>query len=463
MGSASLIKDNIAAPPRTRVKPRLVLINPVGKAKRQIHTLTFPLGIAKVAALTPDEFDVKLIDEDHDKYEFEDADLVGLTAPTMTAPRAYEIAAHFRKRGIPVILGGIHAFMRSEEALKYVDTIVLGEAETVWKQVLTDYLNGCLKRVYKGEFSDLKDMPPARREIFSKKYLIGTIETARGCPLDCDFCSVTTFNGGLYRRRPIPEVLDELEGIRQKVVFFVGDNLVGLSREDAERAIDLCKGIVKRRIKKWWFCQASINFGDNEEVLKWAAKSGCKKVLLGLETIHEKELSEVNKRFNTRYEYDRIFRRINKYGIAVVGSFIYGFDNETVESMREKMAFMLRGRIDAPHFTIMTPLPGTKIYDRVQEQGRLMHTNYPQDWERYDMNDLVLKLAKIDDETFLREMWLHIKKIYSTRALLLRACKTLIHTRRPVTAGFAFVANLNYRADWKAFLEKYKHLARQAP
>ena len=200
-------------------------------------------------------------------------------------------------------MGGIHASMASEEAGRYADSIVSGEAEGVWRGLLDDFERGRLKPRYEGIARDLLGSAVPRRELFSPEYLFATVQTSRGCPMDCYFCSVSPFNGRKYRQRPVEEVLDELESIPQKFIFFVDDNILGYGEDAEERAIRLFKGMVDRKMGKSWFCQASINFADNRELLRWAAKSGCRMVFLGLESADPAELKAMRKSLNLKREY----------------------------------------------------------------------------------------------------------------------------------------------------------------
>src|SRR5690554_540068 len=210
------------------MKKRLVLINPSNPCKIGLtvnKSSRFPpLGLGIIAALTPEDWDIKIIDENFNTFKYEDADLVGITAFTSSVVRAYEIAKEYRKKNIPTIIGGIHASMLPDEAIQYVDTVVIGEAEGVWHQVISDFENGKLQRIYQGEViggETVHAIPKARHDLFHHGYMFGAVQTARGCPMDCEFCSVTQFNGYKYRQRPIDDVLDELESIPQKMVFFV--------------------------------------------------------------------------------------------------------------------------------------------------------------------------------------------------------------------------------------------------
>ncbi len=430
-------------------KKKLVLINPVNEDKSGLtinpSSRFPPLGLGIIAALTPQEFQIKLIDENMEKFEYEDADLVGITAFTSVANRAYEIASYYRNNNIPVIMGGIHASMRPDEALKHVDCVVIGEAESIWPMVIKDFLNNDLKNKYEGVHLDLKSSIVPNREIFSNQYLFGTIQTSRGCPMDCYFCSVSAFNGRKYRQRSYEEVLDELEQIPQRYIFFVDDNILGYGKNAEERAINLFKGMVERKLNKTWFCQASLNFGSNEEVLKWAGKAGCKMVFLGLESADPEELKVMDKKLNLQLEYEQAFKKINKYKIAVLGAFIFGSDSETMESMFRKVNYILKNRIDIIQTTILTPLPGTRLFNDYQKNNRLIYANFPQDWDLYDMGSLTYSIKKLENEEFLKTLNNCSKKLYSRRTLYLKFLKTWIHSKSIETALWAYSSNKNYR------------------
>ncbi len=434
---------------KVQEKKRLLLINPVNQdvAGLTINpSSTFPpLGLGIIAVLTPDNFQVKLIDENFDKFEYEDADLVGITAFTSVANRAYEISAHYKKKGIPVIMGGIHASMVPEEALRYVDSVVIGEAESIWPTVMEDFLHNNLKERYEGIHLDLKNSIVPNREIFSNKYLFGTIQTSRGCPMDCYFCSVSAFNGKRYRQRPYEEVLDELEKMPQRYIFFVDDNILGYGKSAEERAINLFKGMVERKLNKTWFCQASLNFGSNEVVIKWAAKAGCKMVFLGLESADPEELKAMEKKLNLQLEYERAFKNINKYKIAVLGAFIFGSDAETKESMWRKVKYILENRIDVIQTTTLTPLPGTRLFKDLQQNNRLIHTNFPKDWNLYDMGHLTFRINNMDNEEFLKIHKKCSKKLFSKITLYKKFLKTWLHCRSLQTSMWAYSSNKNYR------------------
>jgi radical SAM superfamily enzyme YgiQ (UPF0313 family) len=431
---------------------RLVLVNPVNPARTGLtvnRSSRFPpLGLGIVAALTPAHWDVALQDENWEPFVYQDADLVGITAFTASAKRAYEIAAAYRERGVPVVMGGIHASMCTEEALRFVDAVVVGEAESVWPRLVEDVEAGRLQQVYRGERADLAGLPRPRRDLFHPDYMFASVQTSRGCPMDCEFCSVTAFNGRRYRRRPPQEVLDELETVPQRMLFFVDDNIIGYGRESRERALALFRGMVERKLDKWWFCQASLNFADDDEVLRWAARAGCKMVFLGLEAEEVDALAEVNKRLNLQRgveSYEQAFHRIHRAGIAVLGAFIFGLDGDTPQRLRRRTEYMVRSGIDVMQRTFLTPLPGTRLFSRLEKEGRLLCTDFPQDWERYDMGEAVHQPRGMAAEALTQAMGESGRRMYAWPVLARKALRTLRETRDPMAAMFAWQSNLNYR------------------
>lgn len=442
---------------------KLVLINPVNPRRVgltvNVSSRFPPLGLGIVAALTPDDWEVEIVDENFELFQYREADLVGLTAFTASVTRAYEIAGIYKKKkkGIPTVLGGIHASMRPEEALQYVDTVVTGEAERVWGQVIADFEAGQLKRVYGGEGVDLKRMPRARRDLFHPGYVFGSIQTARGCPMDCEFCSVTVFNGRQYRQRPVEDVLNELETIPQKRVFFVDDNIIGYGRKAEERAITLFKGMVERGINKEWFCQASMNFADNTEVLHYAAESGCRMVFLGVEAENVDALQEVNKKLNVtmRDTYEETFHRINEHGIAGLGAFIYGMDTDTPESIRKRTDYILKSGVDVMQVTHLTPLPGTRLFDRLSNENRLLYTDFPADWDHYDMTEVVHKPGSMEPQELHNCMSESVHRLYSRWSLWRKFMKTWRATGNFTTAMWAYSSNVNYRNVALGTLKRY--------
>jgi radical SAM superfamily enzyme YgiQ (UPF0313 family) len=434
------------------MKHKLVLINPVNPARIGLtvnRSSRFPpIGLGIIAALTPEHWEVELVDENWEAFTYRQADLVGITAFTAAANRAYEIAAVYREKNIPVVMGGIHASMCTEEALRYVDAVVVGEAETVWPKVIEDAEAGHLQRVYQGEWSGLSGAPQPRRDLFHPDYVFASAQTSRGCPMDCDFCSVTSFNGRRYRRRPPAEVLDELETIPQRMIFFVDDNIIGYGQKSREQALALFKGMVDRKLGKQWFSQASLNFADDEEVLYWAAKSGCKMIFLGLEAAEIDALEEVNKRLNLKMgidAYERAFQRIHKAGISVLGAFIFGMDADTEGKLKQRADYIIDSGVDVMQTTYLTPLPGTRLFAQYQREGRLLRTRFPADWDCYDMGEVIYEPARMTPADLVRSKGECDRRLYDTATLLRKAWQTLRETRDPMAMIFAWQSNLNYR------------------
>ena len=265
---------------------KLYLINPsnpvvsivkVRESRWNRYRVWKPLSLMVLAGLTPPEWEISIVDENFGSPDYKTMplpELVGITAFTSQANRAYEVAAHFRHLGVPVVMGGIHATMCLDEALERVDSVVTGEAEEVWFQVLEDARHGRLRRRYDGGFSRISDIPAARHDLLATGYAFGAIQTTRGCPLNCSFCSVTAFNGTHYRMRSIADVVQEFRLICEKRVLVVDDNLVGIRPEHIARAKDLFRAMIEAKLKKEWVAQATINFADNEELLVLAAKAG---------------------------------------------------------------------------------------------------------------------------------------------------------------------------------------------
>ncbi|MCK4315165.1 MAG: B12-binding domain-containing radical SAM protein, partial [Anaerolineae bacterium] len=340
------------------------------------------------------------------------------------------------------------ASMCPEEALRFVDGVVIGEAELVWPQVLADAEAGRIQQVYQGEWPDLADLPHPRRDLFHPDYMFASVQTSRGCPMDCEFCSVTAFNGRRYRRRPPEEVLDELETIPQKMLFFVDDNIIGYGKESREQALAIFHGMVERGLDKWWFCQASLNFADDEEVLHWAGRAGCKMVFLGLEAEEMDTLAEVNKRLNLQRgveSYDEVFRRIHRAGIAVLGAFIFGMDGDTPEKLHRRTTYMIRCGVDVMQTTYLTPLPGTRLFGRHRNEGRLLYTDFPQDWDHYDMTEVAHHPQGMKPETLSQTMRECNRRMYAWPVLVRKAMRTFRETRNPTAAMFAWQSNINYR------------------
>jgi len=436
---------------KSQSKRKLLLINPLSTNREGLilhsHVIYPPIGLGIVAALTPDHWEVELIDENFERFSYKEADLVGITALTSSVTRAYEIADVFRKKGIPTILGGIHASMVPKEATDFVDAVVVGEAESVWKQVIADAESNSLKKMYHGQLLPFENAVWPKRDMFHPEYRFASIQTTRGCPMKCEFCSVHMFNGSKYRIRPVEEVLEELESIEHDKIYFVDDNLIGYGKKSLERAKDLFRGMIERGIKKQWFCSASMNFADDEELLELAARAGCVMVLLGIESERIDQLEETNKMLNIKIgidHYDEVFKKIHKYGISVLGAFIYGLESDTPETMARRTEYINGADIDAVQATILTPLPGTGLYDKMKEEGKIVYQNFPGDWQFYDFVDVVFKHPNMDQGVFMTEVKKNWDKLYNDNELKKKFLRTLKQTKSPLAAIWSYGSNLQY-------------------
>ncbi|MGQ9664164.1 MAG: B12-binding domain-containing radical SAM protein [bacterium] len=438
------------------MKRRLILINPINQLfnKNRVGltanraTKFQPLGLGMIAALTPENWEIKLIDENFSPFQYEDADLVGITAFTATAPRAYEIAKIYHNKKIKVVIGGFHITMCPDEALNFTDSIVIGEAENVWMSLIQDFEKGQLKKIYQGTQTDLTKLPKPRREFFSKNYVFGSIETSRGCPMDCNFCSVSTFYGRTQRFRPVKEVIDELKTIPQKRVFFVDDNIIGYTASSKERLKDLCRAMIEHHIKKDWWCQTTLAFGEDEELLSLAAKSGCKLLFIGIEAFDIPSLTSINKRLNLRTgtrRMEKIFRRTNEFGIGVIGALMYGMDTDTLTTIKERTEHVLKSSINAIQITYFTPLPGTRVFDRLKSEGRLIYTRFPEDWEHYTFAEVTYHPLCINAIELENGRHFVVKRIYNLLTVMKIFIKTLWQTRKLITSLWALAFHLFLR------------------
>ena len=342
----------------------------------------FPsLSLAALAAVTPPDWSVALCDENIEPLAIaSDADLVAITAMTPQAPRAYQLASLFRAAGKTVVMGGFHASNLPEEALLHVDAVVVGEGEIIWPQLLGDFRAGRLQRLYRsGDLIEMTAIPMARREIFdNKKYLFtNTLQTTRGCPFDCEFCSVTAFYGRKYRKRPVDEVLAELELLRQKnsFAFFVDDNLVA----DRKYALELFSGMAGMGLK--WLSHAPIDFAGDREFIAAAGKAGCVALFVGFESLNQEALAAMGKVTNSSRSYLENARIFRDNGIGILGSFVLGNDNDTPEVFPQLFRFCEEARLEAAIFPILTPYPGTDVRRRLAAEGRIISDA----WEDYDM------------------------------------------------------------------------------
>jgi radical SAM superfamily enzyme YgiQ (UPF0313 family) len=445
---------------------RLYLINPsnplvsvvnVKESRWNRYRVWKPLSLMVLAGLTPPEWEISIVDENHgvpDYLAMPRPDLVGITAFTSQANRAYEVASHFRILGVPVVMGGIHATMCLEEVMERVDSVVTGEAEGIWSQVLDDARNGGLKRRYDGGLAEISDVPLARHDLLATGYALGAIQTTRGCPLNCNFCSVTTFNGAKYRQRPIPDVVRELQLIHEKRVLMVDDNLIGTRPEHIARAKDMFRAIAQAKLRKEWIAQASINFADDEELLALAARAGCRGVFIGFESPTPEGLQEVGKKFNLLKgrDFRASVRRIQRHSILVMGSFIIGLDIDEAGIGKRIAEVARQYGVDNLNVLFLTPLPGTRLWDQMTSQDRIALNTFPHDWKYYTLTFPVARYKHLSLDGIIQEMISCNRDFYSMPRILRRVCSSLWQRRRPL---ISLVSNLSYRNNLRLDCRAY--------
>ena len=336
--------------------------------------------------------------------------------------------------------------MCTEEALDHVDCVVAGEAEGIWPKVLADARGGRLGRLYRSQAVGLEATPPARHDLLPSGYALGAIQTTRGCPLNCSFCSVTAFNGARYRNRPIDNVIEEFRLIRETFVLVVDDNLIGTSAAHIARAKELFRAMIQAKLHKRWIAQVTINMGDDDELLGLAAKAGCVGVFIGFESPTAEGLAELGKKFNLIKDRDlrACVRRIQRHRILVVGSFIIGLDADS-HGIGRRIADAGSGYgVDILNALFLTPLPGTRVWDKMQGEGRIGATAFPQDWRYYTLTFPVAHYKNLSRAQVIREMECCDSRFYSPRRLLRRLWASLWHWRHPL---ISLATNLSYRSS----------------
>ncbi len=331
-----------------------------------------------------------------------DADLVAVTTLIATTRRAYEIGDAFRRRGKKVVMGGFHATAMPEEVAPHCDALVMGEADEVWPRVLDDFLAGTLQEKYVAErHPDLTQLAQPRYDLIDQKLYkveVYPIESSRGCPHRCDYCAVTQFHGGQHRLRPIGDVVRDAKATGSRYLAFVDDNISGHREHARELFTELCKLDVR------WMAQSTMYLADDPELLDLAVKSGLRFCWIGVESIHPEALAEVHRNINQVAEFERRIREFQKRGVMVGANMMFGFDSETEEHYEETARFLERNKL-IPFLYILTPIPGTKLYDRMHEQGRILtydwnrYTSYetvfqPKNWSPEKQNELYFKLAQ---------------------------------------------------------------------
>ncbi len=418
---------------------RILLLLPDGRIhKVQLGSLTrslreAPLTLTLLAALVPEDLqaDLSLVDESISPVPAEERfDLVAISALTGTCHRAYHWADHFRSKGIPVVLGGVHVTLRPEEASAHADAIVTGFAERSWPRLLKDFAQGALQPRYHDPEPPLAGLPMPRRDLQERfGYMMpNTVFATRGCKGTCDFCTVPAAEFG-FHKRPVQDVVDELRQIPARRIAF---NDVSIT-EDRDYAKELFTAMIP--LKKKWGGLCTTRIAHDDELLDLMARSGCRYMLIGFESLNAPALQGIQKGFNQPASYAEVMRKLHSRNILVQGCFIFGFDHDSPSIFEETVSLVDELRIDIPRYAIYTPYPGTGAYTRLKQEGRLLHEN----WRHYDTQHVVFRPARMSPEDLDAGFrWAH------TRTFTLRS---MLH--RTLAAGIwfpvAFVGNLAYR------------------
>ena len=383
-------------------KFKITFVHPcIGRRPGQAYMRTWqmePLPVAVLAGLTPGDVDVAFFDDRLEAIPYEDTtDLVAISTEVYTAKRAYQIASEYRQRGVPVVMGGFHATLFPEEVARYAETVVLGEAEETWGQVIDDYRHGTARKTYRAERRPCAGISVApRRGVYAgKRYLpIGLVEAGRGCRFTCEFCAIQTFYRATHQRRPVAAIVDEVRAIkdRSQLIFFVDDNFVA----DRAAATELLEALVPLRIR--WVSQASINTARDPELLRLLAASGCRGLLIGFESLEPENLRQMGKAVNlVQDDFEEAMANLRRHRIRIYGTFVFGYDHDTPATFESALHFAVRHGLYLCGFNHLVPMPGTPLYRRLQQEGRLLYDAWWLD-EGYSYNTVPHRPALMSPE-----------------------------------------------------------------
>ncbi len=406
------------------MKKKLLLVLPKsergfwGKVSKSGKAGFVRLSLPVIAGLTPSDWDIEILDTRTTRVDFnKKVDLVGITAFTAEIPNAYSVADGFRNKGVKVVMGGIHVSALPDEALQHADSVVVGEAEDVWEALLQDFEKDELKSLYKpGRLTDMKAMAVPRRDLLDRSIYTSfySLQATRGCPFNCEYCAVTAFFGNKFRTRPVNEVIDEIRGFGTNSFFFLDDNIAGRP----SHAKELFNALIP--LRQTWGGQASITIAKDEELLSLYAKSGGRYAFIGFETLSDANLRKMNKAWNTPNAYKEAISRIHKAGINIAGSFIFGLDEDDTTVFKRTVDFIMENSIDAAQFHILTPFPGTRLYDAMDKEGRITD----RDWSRYHTSEVIFKPGNMTAEELQQGYWWAFRETYKKKNMLKRILRS---------------------------------------
>jgi radical SAM superfamily enzyme YgiQ (UPF0313 family) len=401
---------------------KIQLLSPAGEIHRngtgifKTSLRYAPLTLTTLAALVPAELNAEVTIQDEGVQPLDldfNADLVGITAITGTALRAYDLADRLRAKGHTVVLGGVHATLLPEEAAAHADALVLGYAEKSWPQLLRDFARGELRpRYFTPTGRILAGVPAARRDLLKKERYstVNSIEATRGCPHKCDFCVVPTAWANTYAHRPVEEVVAELATFRKRHALFIDLS----PTEDVAYAKALYRAMIPLGMR--WVGLSTTRIAEDPELLRLAARSGCKGLLIGFESISQDTLNSTRKGFHAAAGYADVVKKLHDHGIGIQGCFVFGFDTDDESVFERTVEFVDRTRIDLPRYAVLTPFPNTGLYRRLEAEGRLLHRN----WALYDVEHVVFRPKRMSPERLQEGLEWAWRQSYSWRSLFTR-------------------------------------------
>lgn len=402
------------------------------------------ITLPHLAAITPNKHNVKIVNENYEDINFdEDVDLIGITCYTMTAPRVYEIADEFRKRGKTVILGGYHPTAMTEEAKQHADCVIKGMAEANWPKAIKDFENGKLKPIYERDHDfDISKVPPLRRDLIRRNPILGALQTTRGCSNRCEFCAITSFCGNVVKQRPIKDVVEEIRNMPNKLFIFHDPHLT-LHRK---YAMELFKEIIKQKINKGWVANGTANILGkvDEEFLNLARKAGCVEWFVGFESVSQEALNNIKKTHNRVEDFKKMIKRVHNYGMTIQGGIIFGFDEDTPDIFDITLDTINDWDLDVLEVNILTPYPGTPLFERLERDGRIL----TKDWSKYNQVDVVFQPKNMTVEELYEGSKKVAKEFYSPISLVEKISKIFMTTKK--FAGIIPVAtSLQFRRYYK--------------
>jgi len=399
---------------------RVLLLSPSSNEKKS-HFFRIPqLTLSVIATLTPPEIEVDIVEEETERINFEKYyDLVGISCMTAMAQKAYQLAGIFKKKGAKVVLGGIHPTVMPREAIANCDSVVIGEAEGTWPQLIQDFKQNRLQKFYKSLDFNLANFPIPKRNLNHHKtpFHMQPIFTTRGCPYDCEFCSVSKLYGKKLRHRQVADIVEEITQIKEKKFIFLDDNIVG----DVKFAKELFISLSSLKID--WVGQASMSLVKDKNLLRLAQKSGCIALFFGLESVSPNTLKGLPKTLKSLKENSDAIKIIQDSGIMFHASVVFGFDDDDSSIFERTLEFLMKNRIVTVTFNILTPYPGTRIFERFEREGRLLSRN----WSDYNHTTVVFKPQKMTPEQLAEGfVWIG-KNFYSKSSILKRFFSNFNH------------------------------------